>query len=303
MIAAALALAAGLSGANLDAPEAPGGTPGMRGASGTAPASAPSVRGPTPEWAPAPAPALVPAPAPAPVWSGVYEADETYGAASMAMARTMMRQDMGGQILSGGSIDLLEYQAGAGGGYRWEGETWIGGDLDRFVLHTEGEGASGEGLQTGELDGFFSRAVGPYADLQLGLRQDLAPVGRSSLAAQIQTLTPYGVDLTGGLYVSTLGEALARVEASTAWFVTRRLELRPRVELNFAAQSTPATLTGRGLSDAELGLRLLYDIQRSFAPYVGVSWDRRVGVTATYWRARGWSPSEARFVTGLAAFF
>jgi copper resistance protein B len=240
---------------------------------------------------------------PPPVWSGVYEADATQGDAVMAAAREMMRQEMGGQILSGGALDLAEYQAGSGGGYRWEGEAWVGGDLDRFVLHSEGEGASRFGLQTGEVDGFYSRAIGPYADLQLGVRQDLAPVGRTSLAAQIETLAPYGVALTGGIYISTLGEVLGRLEASTAWFVTQRLELRPRVELNFAAQNSPATLTGRGLSDAELGLRLLYDIRRAFAPYVGVSWDRRVGAAAADWRARGWSPNETTIVTGLAAFF
>ncbi len=291
MIGPALALAAGLAGAALQDAAPPPATnpmdamPGMAGA---------------PLSPPMPA---SPAASPAPAWNGLYEADGVYGASNMAMARQMMRQDMGGQILSGGSLDLLEYQAGAGGGYRWEGETWVGGALNQFVLRTEGEGGGREGLQTAEVDGYLSHALGPYTDLEFGLRQDVAPIGRSSLALQAQTLAPYGVALTGGLYISTLGEALGRIEASAAWFVTQRLELRPRVELNFAAQDTPATLTGRGLSDAELGLRMLYDIRRSFAPYVGVSWDRRVGVTATYWRARGWSPNETTLVTGLAAFF
>jgi copper resistance protein B len=79
--------------------------------------------------------------------------------------------------------------------------------------------------------------------------------------------------------------------------------LQPRAELNFAAQDTPETLTGSGLSNAELGLRLRYEIRREFAPYVGVSYDRRFGKTADYFRAIGEKPGETSLVIGIRSFF
>src|SRR3546814_14163060 len=57
------------------------------------------------------------------------------------------------------------------------------------------------------------------------------------------------------------------------------------VELNFAAQDIPQNRIGSGLSTAELGLRLRYEVRREFAPYVGISYDRKVGDTARYARA------------------
>jgi copper resistance protein B len=75
------------------------------------------------------------------------------------------------------------------------------------------------------------------------------------------------------------------------------------VELNFAAQDTAETRIGTGLSNAELGLRLRYEIRREFAPYIGLSWDRKVGKTADYARQRGEDVGGARFVAGIRAWF
>jgi len=85
--------------------------------------------------------------------------------------------------------------------------------------------------------------------------------------------------------------------------LTNYLILQPRAELNFAAQNTPETRTGSGLSNAELGLRLRYEVTREFAPYIGVSWDRQVGQTANYSRALGKSIEATSIVFGIRAFF
>ncbi len=39
------------------------------------------------------------------------------------------------------------------------------------------------------------------------------------------------------------------------------------------------------------------------APYIGVSWDRRLGKTADYVRAAGEDPGAATFVVGLRTWF
>jgi copper resistance protein B len=79
--------------------------------------------------------------------------------------------------------------------------------------------------------------------------------------------------------------------------------LQPRAELNFAARNSPETRTGQGLSSAELGLRLRYEIRREFAPYVGVVWERRLGRTADYARQDGEPVEATSFVAGLRAWF
>jgi copper resistance protein B len=254
--------------------------------------------------APAPGQA-VPAPeAGSPAWTGDYAADRYWDPHAMAHARAMAREEMGGMRFSKLMLNLFERQAGGkAGGYRWDGEAWFGGDLNRLVVRSEGEGSANEGLETGEVQALYSRAVSRYVDLRGGVRQDFAPVGRTYFTLGAQALLPYWFDLEGALFVSTTGEVLARAEGGYDLQLTQRLVLQPRAELNFAAQDTPETRTGRGLSDAELGLRLRYEIRREFAPYVGVSWDRRVGRSADYLRAAGENPAAARFVVGLRTWF
>jgi copper resistance protein B len=64
------------------------------------------------------------------------------------------------------------------------------------------------------------------------------------------------------------GDSAPRVEGYYDQRLTQRLVLQPRVELNFAAQDVPENRIGAGLSNAELGLRLRYEITRKLAPYV-----------------------------------
>jgi len=231
-------------------------------------------------------------------------ADRFYDPAAMAASRHMMRMEMGGERFSKVMLNLAEYQAGShGGGYRWDGQAWFGGDLNRLVVRSEGEGAVKDGLETGEVQALYSRAMGRYLDLQGGVRQDFSPHARTYLTVGAQTLFPYWFDVEGALFLSTKGELLARAEGTYDLRLFQRVVLQPRAELNFAAQDSRETRTGSGLSDAELGLRLRYEIRRGFAPYIGVSWDRRFGKTTDYWRAAGERPESTTFVVGVRTWF
>jgi copper resistance protein B len=105
------------------------------------------------------------------------------------------------------------------------------------------------------------------------------------------------------LFVSTKGDTLARLEAYYDQLVTQRLVLQPRVELNFAAQDVPENRIGAGLMNAELGLRLRYEIAREFAPYIGISYIRKAGQTADLARAAGENVSSTSFVAGIRTWF
>jgi copper resistance protein B len=171
------------------------------------------------------------------------------------------------------------------------------------VVKSEGEGTRGRGVESAELQALYSRAVGVYTDVQAGVRQDFEPRGRTYATVGFETLLPYWFDVEGAAFLSTKGELLGRLEGAYDLRLTNRLILQPRAELNFAAQDTRATGTGSGLSNAELGLRLRYEIRREFAPYVGLSWDRKVGRTADYSRALGEGVVDKSVVFGVRSFF
>lgn len=230
-------------------------------------------------------------------------ADKVFDPAAMDQARAVLRMEHGGAQASKVMVNLLEYQARPGGdGYHWDGEAWFGGDLNRLVVKSEGEGDR-HGVQSGEVQALYSRAVGLYTDMQVGVRQDVEPKSRTYATVGFETLLPYWVEAGGALFVSNKGDVLGRAEGAIDWRLTQRLILQPRAELNFAAQNSPETATGSGLTDAELGLRLRYEVRRAFAPYVGVTWARRFGATADYGRALGRDVSETSLVVGLRAWF
>jgi copper resistance protein B len=241
---------------------------------------------------------------PPPPPPGDHAADHFFSPISMADARAELQSEHGGAVVSKVMVNLAEYQVRNGAdGYRWEGQAWYGGDLNRFVLTSEGEGTRGEGVETAELQALYSRAVGVYTDAQFGLRQDFEPHSRTYVTAGFQSLLPYWFDVTGALFLSTKGELLGRFEGTYDFLLTNTLILQPRAELNFAAQDTAVTRTGSGLSNAELGLRLRYEITREFAPYIGLSWDRQFGQTANYSRAAGKGVEAKSIVIGIRTFF
>jgi copper resistance protein B len=239
-------------------------------------------------------------PPPAP---GDHLADKVFDPAAMDRARALLRQEHGGARASQVMANLLEHRAQSGGdGYHWDGEAWFGGDFNRLVIKSEGEGDR-HGVQAGEIQALYSRPVGLYTDLQLGLRQDVEPKSRTYATVGFETLLPYWIEASGAVFVSNKGDVLGRAEGAIEWRLTQRLILQPRAELNFAAQDVAATATGSGLSEGELGLRLRYEVRREFAPYVGVSWSRRFGRTADFARQRGDDVSETSLVLGLRAWF
>lgn len=241
---------------------------------------------------------------PPPPPPGDHLADRFFDPASMAAARRQLRLEHGGAATSQVMANLLEYRSGSGEeGYHWEGEAWFGGDLHRLVLKTEGEGARGEGVTDAEVQALYSRPIGPYFDLQAGVRRDIEPRARTYGALGVEGLAPYWFEVEAAVFLSTEGDILGRVGSSYDLRLTQKLTLQPRVELNWAAQDIAETHTGSGISDAEFGLRLRYEIRREFAPYIGVSHERKFGRSADFARAAGEDVKATSFVVGLRAWF
>ena len=232
-------------------------------------------------------------------------ADRVFDPSIMAKARAHLHQEHGGGTFSMVIVDLFEYQILKGhDSYRWEAEAWYGGDINRFVLKTEGEGTIGESIESAEVQGLYSRAIGPYFNLQAGLRYDFDPKpSRVYATIGVEGLAPYMIETTGALFLSDKGDAFARLEAYYDQLVTSRIALQPRIEMNLAAQDVRADRIGVGLVDLEIGLRLRYEFKREFAPYIGVSYLRKVGKSADYARLAGEPVGGTAFVVGIHTWF
>ncbi|OHT18836.1 copper resistance protein B [Edaphosphingomonas haloaromaticamans] len=243
--------------------------------------------------------------APAPAAPEPSYADRVWGREAMMPARETLRSEHGGGKFSQIMFNLAEYQVRDGrDGFRWDGEGWFGGDINRFVVKSEGSGAFGEGVEDAEIQALYSRAIGPYFNLQAGIRYDFKPnPSRTYATIGFEGLAPYWFEVEGALFLSDKGDVLARLEGYYDQRITQRLILQPRAEFNLAAQDVPENGIGSGLSDIELGLRLRYEIAREFAPYVGISYDRKIGETADFARAAGENPSSTSLVLGVRAWF
>jgi copper resistance protein B len=255
----------------------------------------PPVDSPIPEAAPPPTEAL----------SGpLHAADAAIGAEAMAAARKTLAREMGGMGLTWFQADRLEYRTHSGkDDFLWDLQGFVGGDIDKLWLKSEGEGAFGERPEHAEVQALWSHAVDPWWDLQLGLRQDFTGPERTHAVIGIQGLAPYEFEVDAALFVSTKGDVTARIEVELDQRITQRLILQPWLELGLAAQDVPGLGIGAGLDHAELGLRLRYEITRQFAPYLGLQHERKFGQSARYARSGGEDPSVTSLVVGVRFWF
>lgn len=202
--------------------------------------------------------------------------------------------------------DRFEYQSGEGSpALLLEGQGWWGTDENRLWIKSEIDYDLDAGsFEEAELQALWSRPIARYFDVQAGVRHDFEPgPSRTYAVAGIQGLAPYWFEVDGAVFLSEEGDLSARLEAEYEFLLTQRLALQPRTELNFAAEDVPELETGAGLSTAELGLRLRYEFDRQFAPYVGVNWKASTGETADFARARGEDTETLSFVTGIRLWF
>ncbi|WP_447953490.1 copper resistance protein B [Sphingopyxis chilensis] len=245
------------------------------------------------------------APPPAAAGSGPPRAaDVIWGAEAMHEAREALRREQGGQTFFGVFGDRFEYRAREDkDGYLWDVDAWYGGDINRVWIESEGEGAFGEDVEAADVSLLYGRAIGPWFDLQAGVRQDLTGPTRTYLDLGIQGLAPYRFEMEADVFVSNKGDITARAELELDQRITQRLILQPRGEISLAAQDVPELGIGAGIGTIEAGLRLRYEFAREFAPYVGVEQEWKLGDSADFARAAGEDPNVTNYVVGIRFWF
>ena len=231
-------------------------------------------------------------------------ADAIWGADAMRASRNALRIEHGGMNVFWFQGDRAEYRAQeSGDGYLWDVQGYYGGDIDKFWFKSEGEGTFGEEPESAEIQGLWSHAIGPWWDLQAGVRQDLTGPERTHAVIGVQGLAPYMFEVDAAAFLSNRGDLTARVEAELDQRITQRLILQPRAEVNLSAQDIPELGIGAGLDSVELGLRLRYEFAREFAPYVGIEQEWKLAASADFARLAGEDPSVTNYVVGVRFWF
>ena len=185
----------------------------------------------------------------------------------------------------------------------WEGSASFGGDIHRLWLRSEGE-RSGGTTESADLEVLYGRGISPWWDVVIGAKHDFKPGASQTWGAiGLQGLAPYFFEMSATAYVGDSGRISASFELEYDMLITNRLILQPLVELEFNSKSDPVRGSGSGLSKAEAGLRLRYELDRRFAPYVGIVHERSFGDTAEFHSAEGESTRDTRVVAGIRVWF
>jgi len=226
-------------------------------------------------------------------------------------------------------LDHLEWQRLQSGDLRrWDLSTWIGNSLTKVWIHTQGEvrrdglvrrfvqpaaatprhivpaGVTGP-VTHAEVEVLWGNSFARWWDFVAGARGDWepGPTQYHWAAFGVRGTTPYRVDLEATAYLREGGRTAFRVHTHYEVLLTNRLILQPQVEVNWYGQRDAALGLGTGIAEAEVGLRLRYEMKREVAPYVGLVSERMLGDTAEFARAAGRVPSDMRFVAGIRLRF
>ena len=189
--------------------------------------------------------------------------------------------------------------------FSWDASAELGGAAHRLWLASTGDGLVGGPVEYLEVQALYSRPLGDSGlSLQAGVRRDFVPRPRRSYAVLgVQGNVTDAFYVGGFGFLSHRGELTGRLFAYYDLPLTARLLLQPAVETEIAGADVPALGIGAGPVYFEAGLRLRYRLAESFAPYVGVNWERLLGRTARFAREAGDEVDEASLVLGVRSYF
>jgi copper resistance protein B len=202
--------------------------------------------------------------------------------------------------------ERLEYQPREGKDRMlWDVQAWVGTDYNKLWFKSEGTWLiDEEKFEEAQTELLYSRNIASFWDAQIGIRHDFKPdPDRTFAAFGVQGLAPLWFEVEAIAYISEDGDVSAGFEAEYDLLLSQRLILQPRLETSIALHEVKEYVVGQGFNDIELGLRLRYEIRREFAPYIGVSWNRKLGETADLAEADGEDIDAISFVVGVKLWF
>jgi copper resistance protein B len=197
-------------------------------------------------------------------------------------------------------FDQLEMQFVHGEpGSRWDTKSWIGGDLNRLWIRSEGDAVDGV-LDTAEAQVLYGRSFARWWDVVAGVRYDPRPSpAHTWFAIGLQGLAPLFVDIQATAFIGPSGHTAGRAEVEHELLLTQRWIMQSLVELSLSGKDDPDRGVGAGLSTGEVGFRFRYEIKRELAPYGGIVWHKKLFGTGDATRAAGGDAGGWHLVGGV----
>jgi copper resistance protein B len=238
---------------------------------------------------------------PAQTSTGLRSPDYSQGRDNGGMQPHMM----GNGVLYGVMLNQAEvFSFSQQTGYVLNLQSWVGTDDNRAVL---GLDAANSKLTSHRLsaDLTWQRPLSPFWNTNLGAQfdhEDGNP-NQAWLLANINGITPYWLNLSGSILVGKDGQIGLVLDGFYDLRITQRLVLQPSVETKLYSRDQASDEIGSGLSEIKTGLRLRYELTRTFAPYLGIEETRYLGNTASYYKARDGVSRETIVSAGVSAWF
>lgn len=185
----------------------------------------------------------------------------------------------------------------------WDIDGWIGGDVNKLWIKSQGESLKGRTPEFSEYWAMYSRNIATFWDGQIGIRYDEQPNSTAYFAAGVEGLAPYLFETKAHLFVSDKGDITARLGQENDLLITQRLITQPYFEINVSAHDIPEQQIGTGFTSGEFGIQTRYEITRKFAPYVDLRYERKLGETATIAKKHGEDQDNTIASIGLRLIF
>lgn len=206
-------------------------------------------------------------------------------------------------------VEQLEYRwSDDAETFNWDLQAWRGGDYRRFQVNAEGEIGLNESTGEIEVELLSSHLISPFWEFQWGAKYEHIydaedSHGRAFATIGLQGLAPYLFEIDTDLSISHEGDISASFSVEQDFLLTQKLILQPEFKTNIALQTVEDFGVGSGINDVELSLRLRYEINRNFAPYVGINWHQKLFETADLARDKGEQTSNLSVVGGVRLLF
>lgn len=200
-------------------------------------------------------------------------------------------------IFSQFKAERLEYESnGSLQLFKWDVRDWIGNDKHKMMLKTEGDYSGDQNIfGRADLQVLYSRNIDTFWDFQIGARRAFEPERTFDAVIGFQGLAPYFIEVDGAAFITNNGNVLGRLDLGYELLITQRLILQPRVEINVAASDINNRGVKAGVTEFETGVRLRYEIEREFAPYLGFDYVQEASLLE--------QQNSLRFVVGMRLWY